>query len=81
MSNFNNWIAAFISEKGIDLEQILIVEGESGPNRIPVGCVIEQIQAAPRSEQAQIKNMLVKIDFKNGDVLHFIKHLAKAMAI
>ena len=27
------------------------------------------------------RQILVKIDFKNGDPMHFFKHLAKAMAL
>lgn len=78
--SFTNWLNTFIAEKNIDPEQTLRVEGESGLNMIPVGCVIEAIQNAPASEQQQIKNTLVAIDFKNGDVLHFIRHLAQAIA-
>jgi hypothetical protein len=29
----------------------------------------------------RIRQILVKIDFKNGDPMHFFKHLAKAMAL
>lgn len=43
--------------------------------------VVDGIVAAPKNEQANIKNILVQIDFKNGDVMHFIKHLANALAI
>lgn len=77
---FTNWLNTFIAEKNIDTEQTLQVEGESGLNMIPVGCVIEAIQGTPASEQQQIKSTLVAIDFKNGDVLHFIRHLAQAIA-
>ena len=32
------------------------------------------------AEQAKLKNVLVKIDFANGDVRHFMRHLAGALA-
>jgi hypothetical protein len=80
MSKFTTWLDTLIAEKGIDTEQTLQVEGESGLNMIPVGCVIEAIQGAGSVEQQQIKNTLVAIDFKNGDILHFIRHLAQALA-
>lgn len=79
--NFNNWLATLIGEKNIDTEQVLEVEGASGLNIIPVGCVIEAMQNTSAAEQAAIKKTLVKIDFMNGDVLHYIKHLAQALAI
>ena len=80
-SKFTKWFRTFVEEKGLDREQILEVEGASGTNCIPVGCVCEAVEMAPDHEQAQIKNVIVKIDFANGDVLHFFRHLAKAIAI
>ena len=79
--NFKTWLNTFISEKEIDVEQIIEVEGSAGMNMIPVDCVLETIKNAPVHEQKEIKNIFVKIDFANGDILHFIKHLAGAMAI
>ena len=43
--------------------------------------VIEHIKAAPLHEQKAIKTTLVKIDFMNGDIRHFFRHLAQAIAI
>ena len=78
---FSTWLNTFIDEKQIDRECILEVDGKSGPNFIPVGCVLEAIEQASKHEQAAIKTTIVKIDFLNGDVLHFFKHLAQAIAI
>jgi hypothetical protein len=69
-----------IEEKGLDLEEIIEVQGESGTNFIPLGVVVEHILIAPDHEKKQIRNVLVKIDFKNGDVMHFFKYLAEAIA-
>lgn len=79
--NFKTWLNTFIEEKEIDTEQIIEVEGAGGMNMIPVECVLETIKSALSHEQKEIKNIFVKIDFANGDILHFIKHLARAMAI
>ena len=80
MSNF--WIDKFIDEKDIDREQILEVEGPVyGANFIPVQAVIDAVKSAPKSEYDKIKQTLIAIDFKNGDVLHFIRHLAQAIAL
>ena len=81
MSNFASWLETFLSEKGIDGETVLAVEGPSGPNFIPVDCLVAAIIGAPANEQAGIKSTIVKIDFINGDVLHFFRHLARAIAL
>jgi|TARA_R110000764_G_scaffold229620_1_gene320546 hypothetical protein len=75
-----NYLNALISEKGLNTEATIEVEGNSGTNFIPLGVVIEHILIANSTEQAQIKNTLVKIDFHNGDVMHFFTHLAQAIA-
>ena len=78
---FNKWIDAFIEEKGIDTETLFEVEGKEYVNLIPCAVVIEHIKIANKQEQAQIKDVIVKIDFANGDVMHFFKHLAQAIAV
>ena len=75
------WIDRFVSEKELDTEHVFEVEGASGLNLVPLAVVIEHVKIATKQEQAQIKNALVKIDFVNGNVMHFFKHLAKAIAI
>ena len=79
---FDTWIDTFIEEKGIDIESTVFeVEGqETGLNIIPLGVVIEHIKITSKQEQAKIKDILVMIDFKNGDICHFFKHLAQALA-
>jgi hypothetical protein len=81
MKSFDRWIDTFIEEKGIDTEYLLTVDGLLGKNYIPVGCVIEAMKEAPKHEQQAIKNMIIKIDFANGDILHFFNHLAQAIAL
>ena len=39
------------------------------------------IENAPAREQDGIKTMLVRIDFANGDVMDYFKHLAGALAL
>lgn len=79
--NFKTWLNTLIDEKGYDREAVIEAEGKSGTNYIPLQCLIEAIENAPKHEQAAIKTTLVKIDFANGDCMHFFKHLAKAIAI
>lgn len=81
MTTFSKWLETFIDEKGIDCEIVLNVEGPSGVNAIPVSCLIAAIHLAPAHEQAGIKAMIVRIDFRNGDVLDYFRHLAQAIAL
>jgi len=74
------YIYTLLEEKNIDLDTSFTVIGESGDNFMTVGVIVEHILIAHKSEQKNIKNMLVRIDFNNGDILDFIKHLAKAIA-
>jgi hypothetical protein len=79
--NFKNWLLTFIDEKQIDLEHTLTVEGKSGTNFIPVDCLVQAMIQAPANEQKGIKDMIVRIDFCNGNVLDYFRHLARAIAI
>lgn len=78
---FNRWIDTFLMEKDIDPDHMLEVEGASGLNFIPVVILIDAIKATSKNEQSRIKTMLVRIDFANGNVLNYFKHLAQAIAI
>jgi len=77
---FGKWIDQLVEEKELDTEETFEVEGPSGWNLIPLDVVIEHTKIAPPHEQRQIKDILVKIDFANGNVMHFFKHLAGAIA-
>lgn len=78
--SFSNWLDVFLVEKGIDLEDVMMVEGDSGQNCIPVGCLVDTIKSAPTHEQEGIKSMLVRIDFQNGRVMDYLRYLAQAIA-
>ena len=79
--SFNNWLDTFIDEKGISLNDIFEIE-ENGEHHIfEIGNIVENIKATSPKEQAEIKDMLVKIDFYNGDIIDYFKHLAKALVI
>ena len=79
--NFNTWLDTFVSEKGLDLETSITVEGASGPNHMTAQTVVDHMKIAPTHEQNQLKNIIVRIDFANGDVMDFFRHLAQALAI
>lgn len=80
-ANFTQWLNTFIDEKGIDTSHILSVQGpEWGENLIPVEVVLEHMRITTAAEQAAIKDMLVRIDFHNGNIMHYLAHLAQALA-
>ena len=80
--NFSTWLNTFIDEKQINREQVLEVKGPVyGMNYIPVQCVLDLILTTAKEEQRAIKDMMVKIDFVNGDIVHYLKHLAQAIAL
>lgn len=79
-SAFNKWLDTFIEEKGIDLDQVIEVKTEANIHYFEVGNIIANIKATTLEEQAGIKDMIVKIDFHNGDVVDYFRHLARALA-
>jgi len=78
-NTFTKWLDTFIEEKGIDLDDTFELEGPSGMNFMSYGVVVEHIKLTQGEEQKMIKDVIVKIDFKNGDVRHFFRHIAQAI--
>jgi hypothetical protein len=76
-TKFQEWLITFCEEKEIDLSEPM----EAGDGTmLATGDVLSAIISAPENEQKEIQKMLVMIDFKNGDVMHFLRHLAKALS-
>lgn len=80
LNKMENYLTNLITEKGLGFNKMIEVKGDSGMNFIPLGVVLEHIMIASKEEQKQIKNTLIKIDFHNGDIMHFFTYLAKAIA-
>lgn len=78
---FSKWLETFIQEKGIDLEDCFEVETDNQSHFMSYGVIVEHIMISSDHEKEQIKDMIVKIDFKNGDVKHYLRHLGKCLAI
>ena len=76
-----DYITTFFAEKNLD-DRIYEVESANGTlNLISTANVIEKIGLTKNQERKQIEGILRQIDFRNGDVHHFMNHLAQAMAI
>lgn len=76
LTPFQKWLRVFIEEKEIDMSEP-VTAGDGTVLR--VGDVMTAINSTGPQEQAGIKNMLVMIDFRNGSVYDYIKHLAQAL--
>ena len=74
-------IRTLLSEKGISTEHTFEIksEGMFGNHFVPIEVVIEFILSLDRPTQEQIVKTLVMIDFKNGNVLHFLEYITKGM--
>ena len=64
-------------EKGI-LMKSFTVEVDGVAHMMNVEQIIQLIEQAPEHEQEHIKFTFSQIDFHNGDLMHYIKFLAKA---
>ena len=85
MSQYENpyekWLKTFIEEKGLDLDSEFTVEHKGNIHFISLDFLVGVILKASKEEQEKIKNTIVKIDFMNGDTMHFFNHLATAYIV
>lgn len=75
-----DFITTFFAEKDLD-DRIYEVENDGTLNLISTADVIERIGLTSGDERQKIENILRELDLHNGDVHHFLAHLAQAMAI
>lgn len=78
---FAQWIDRLVDEKEFDRYHLFEKEGPSGLNVIPLQVVIDAIKSAPETEQDAIKDVVVRLDFRNADILKYFDHLAAALAV
>jgi len=64
-----------ITEKGTSLDSTINLDGHFG---LTYEMLVDFICEA-KDYHSQIRNTLVKIDFQNGDVFHYLHHLANGM--
>lgn len=76
----SHYLQTFFQEKDLT-ECIYDVTAPDGTaHMIPTSVVIEAISSAPATEQDQIAAIVRRLDFVNGDLHHFLRHLATALA-
>jgi hypothetical protein len=64
-----------ITEKGVSLDSTINLDGHFG---LTYKMLVDFICDA-KEYHSQIRTTLVKIDFHNGDVFHYLNHLANGM--
>jgi hypothetical protein len=69
------YLTNLIEEKGRSLEATIPLEGHIG---LTYEMLVDFIASAPEYHK-QIRNTLVYIDYKNGDVFHYLHYLAAGM--
>tara|TARA_Y100001937_G_scaffold60819_1_gene83180 strand:- start:1898 stop:2167 length:270 start_codon:yes stop_codon:yes gene_type:complete len=77
--SFNKWIDTFVEEKNLDINFTFEIEKNEELHLIELSNVISYIKAVDLKTKNKIKSTFVKIDFLNGDVLHFFKYLARGI--
>jgi len=70
-----NYLTTLITEKGKSTDDLINLEGHHG---LTYDMLIKFIETQ-KTYHAQIKKTIVQIDFANGDVFHYLKHLALGM--
>lgn len=73
------YITRFFEEKHIPYQTFQIEDKTGTTHFLDTDVVIEAIKTTQGTEQNQIANVLRKIDFKNGNVNHFLKYLAHGL--
>jgi hypothetical protein len=77
-TKLQEWAEKFFSEKVLPFK-VWTIESEGLSHVIDSDFITNLIiNETPDSELAEIKNIIVRIDFHNGDINHFLGHLAKA---
>lgn len=73
------YLDLFFEEKEIPYISWELQDSTGTPHFIDNEYIIETVKVAPKHEQEKIADVLRKIDFHNGDVNDFLKHLAQGL--
>jgi hypothetical protein len=80
MTAFNKWFTTFLAEKDLPSEVFTVTADNGVEHIMSTDVIIETIMNCNAKEQKGIKDMIVRIDFANGNVNHYFKHLGKGLA-
>ena len=78
-----NYLETLLTEKNIDLEETIVIETTTNFDHIYtyqtlIEDIVEMTKDSPEMTQ-KIRMTFVKIEFRNGDVTHYFKHLAQGI--
>lgn len=77
----SDYITRYFDEKDLD-DQVYEVESANGTvNFISTGDVIWALKTSEGDARRSIQRVLHQLDLCNGDVHHFLKHMAKGLAL
>lgn len=79
VSSTKKYLEMFFEEKDLDGVCWELTASNGVEHLISNDVVVEHIMIAPEQEQLQIAGILRQIDFRNGDVNHFLRHLAQGL--
>ena len=75
----DRYLKTFFEEKNLEEVSWELTSSDGTWNLISNCVVLEAINGCPQSEKRGIANMIRRIDFANGDVNDYLKHLAQAL--
>jgi len=73
-------LKTFFNEKALDERMYEVTAPGGTVNFIYTSAVVERILSTTGHERQQISSILLQLDVRNGDVHHFLAHLAQGMA-
>lgn len=76
----NSYLYRYFQEADIPFRSFSVTDNQGMHHDIPNTVVIEHIAQTGPGERKKIENVIRQIDFKAGDVNHFLEHLAGAIA-
>ena len=81
MTHTEKYLRTLLNEKGISEDYVFTIDTDDfwGHHIIPMEVVIEFIDNLDTNTQTKIKDTLVMIDFKNGDILHYLEFITRKM--
>ena len=77
----NTFFNTYFNEKDLDNQVYEIAAPNGTMNFIETDMVIAKIKRTQGEEAKKIEAIIRQIDCLNGDIHHFLRHLAQAMAI
>jgi len=77
----NTFFNRFFDEKNLENRIYEVTAPQGTMNFIETDMVIAKIKTTQGEEAQKIETVLRTIDFRNGNVHHFLNHIAQAMAV